>query len=449
MLTNDLITSLDIFDPFDVVDQKLNRRMQWLDQPDTMHLQPQVPHRYRITLDCQGFKLKSLQTELKEVKGRPVLKVVGLEERGNRGSDNYMKKELKRSFTLPKNVVTSKMVSFMTPDGKLVIELPLRSERTRSTSPVKRTRSESPMMILLPRVLDTGRGKEVMVVFPIPEDIPQEKIHMSVKDRDLILRVEDTNMTNESMTSIHIFDRATLPETTEWNMLKCMRDGPNLVVSAPLLDWNIENPDSDIKVMMQANLKMSAPKWMPEKDKKSTDEKMTKTTKKKERSKSRSLSRDVLPRRMRDDPMEPVERRRSTTPVSITQKKKKERSIVSSRSRDIMPDEEPVIEPTIRKKKDIEPTISKKKDVHPNWYTKDTKEHDQDGIMPPMVNEKKKKKKSKKQTHGIVSPFHKDFDTMPTMHGVRQLPIEITKKGKKEDVLPELNISPIKHKTNI
>lgn len=343
---HDIVSELDLFDPWDLVDQTVHRHLQWLDQPDTLRLQrSEVPHRYRITLNCEGFKLKSLKTKLEQVQGQNVLRVIGLEERGNRNSDNFIKKELKRLFMLPKNVMVDKMVSFMTPEGLLVIELPLRI-RERSSN--QQVRSTSPTKLLLPRVFETKSGKEVRIKFPLPDNIEPDKINVTVKDRDLILRVEDKHVSSDSTTRIHIYDRATLPVDTVWSQLKCEREGDLLVVSAPLSSTS-KSKSRNVEVEMEAMLKME-PSLAKKKSKAARSISPTVHRKKEQRDmpSSRSQSRDI------DDLNRQIVADARLTP------KKKSRSVISessrSRSRDI-----PELTRPLKATRSITPTLKPRK----------------------------------------------------------------------------------------
>jgi len=220
----------EVFDPFDHVDQTLHRQLHWLMHPESMRpitQQPDEPHRYRLSLDCRGFSPKSLKIDLKDVKGQKVLKVCGLEESGNKNSDDFHRKELKKSFTLPKNVECNKLVSFMTPEGKLIIEMPFKRMH------------EAQLASMLPHIVDTKTGKEMRIKLPLPEGISAEKVHVMVKDRDLIVQCEDRVITPDSLTRVHVINRVTLPENIQWSALKCVKQEDAVVVTAPLNDLNM------------------------------------------------------------------------------------------------------------------------------------------------------------------------------------------------------------------
>ena len=109
--------------------------------------------------------------------------------------------------------------------GKLVIEVPL-AERERH-----------PNSDLMPRVVTTDTGKAVAMSFAMPECVLDAKqVHVSVKDRDLVVRVQDTKSSGDASCGLFFYKRVTLPANTDWERLKVTLDGKTrkLAVVAPL-----------------------------------------------------------------------------------------------------------------------------------------------------------------------------------------------------------------------
>jgi len=164
MTTGVPTSTLDLFDPFDELDTAIARNLQWLNRPEwlgTMPTLPRVPQKYRITLDCTGYNPNSIKTE---VINNQVF-VTGREE--SKFENDYSVKEFKKTYNLPETAESNQLVSFMTGDGQLVIEVPLRETRI------------SPNLDLMPRIVDApeGGGKLVQMQFSIPEGIRPEKVH--------------------------------------------------------------------------------------------------------------------------------------------------------------------------------------------------------------------------------------------------------------------------------
>jgi len=119
------LSTMDIFDPFDELDHMMAKNFQWLDKPDFLpqfqQLLPRIPQKYRIMVDCAGYDPKSIKTSVSGHK----LTVTGREEHRVH-DDDYSTKEFKKTYDLPAHAETDKLASFMTPDGNLVIEVPLK-----------------------------------------------------------------------------------------------------------------------------------------------------------------------------------------------------------------------------------------------------------------------------------------------------------------------------------
>ena len=121
----------------------LERNIFWLNEPEALSSSPSpVAEKYRITLDCEGFSPNSIKTL---VKGNKL--VVSATEGHASATDDYSLREFRKSYDLPKynyiltlidfllkNVMLisnryvdgTKLISFVTSNGKLVIEFPFK-----------------------------------------------------------------------------------------------------------------------------------------------------------------------------------------------------------------------------------------------------------------------------------------------------------------------------------
>lgn len=212
-------TSLEMFDPFDELDTLMTQDIDWLHKPDFLPVQPRVQQKYRITVDCPGFvpQKHAIKTD---IKGN-VLTVSGREE-DKEPSGDYSVQEFKKSYTLPENVMTDKMVSFMPMAGTLVVEFPLKESKMHLN------------VDLMPKIIDTDKGKAVTMTFGVPENIDPSKVHVSIKDRDLIVKAEDTKKTKDSTSKIHYYKRTTMPANTDFDKLNIKWDQHKLLCNAPL-----------------------------------------------------------------------------------------------------------------------------------------------------------------------------------------------------------------------
>jgi HSP20 family molecular chaperone IbpA len=172
-------SALDMFDPFDELDQTMSRNLHWLTRPEfmTQPMIPKVPQKYRITVDCAGFSPQSIKTE---VRSNNVLVVHGRDEQKG-DNENFSIREFKKTYQLPANCEPNKLASFMARNGNLVIEVPLKETQM------------TPINDLVPRIVDNPDGsKNVNVRMHFPENIDPSKVTVSIKDRDLIMRAEET-----------------------------------------------------------------------------------------------------------------------------------------------------------------------------------------------------------------------------------------------------------------
>jgi len=222
-------STLDFFDAFDELDHNISKNLNWLSKPEFMpqYMMPKVPQKYRIVFDVAGYSPKSITTEIKDHK----VFIQGKEkEKSDAGTTDFSTKEFKRSFNVPPQSIVDKMVSFIT-GGKLVIEVPLRETPTHPNSD------------LIPKIMDRehGDGKMMTLTFRVPASIPMDRVHVTIKDRDLIIKAEDIlaeekkgHIGTEAMCRFFYYKRTTLPENTDFKNLQCKWDNHRLTVTAPI-----------------------------------------------------------------------------------------------------------------------------------------------------------------------------------------------------------------------
>ena len=215
--------TLDVFDPFDEIDRTMSRNLNWVNWPPFFEPQqrtPKVPRKYRVTVDCAGYSPSSLQTEIKEGK----LYVHGKEE-SKESDEDFSTKEFRKTYKLPKNAEPEKMVSFVTPLSQMVIEVPLKSMTEETEEDM------SPKIVDLPE-----GGKQMTVKCSIPKDVNPEKLTVTCKNRDIIVKGEDIEAAEDTASRKHYYKRYTLPENTNFNDLKCRLENNNLIIQAPITE---------------------------------------------------------------------------------------------------------------------------------------------------------------------------------------------------------------------
>jgi len=229
------LSTLEAFDPFDELDHTLGRNMMWLNKPEfDMPMLPRVPQKYRITLDCVGYSPSAIKTDLKDNK----LTVSAREEHKTPDTGDFSVKEFKRTYTLPPSAEGDKMVSFMTGDGQLCIEVPLKeTERHMNTD-------------LYPQVMDENGGKVVKMKFTVPENIAPEHIHINIKDRCLVVKAEEKKVKPDGVSKFHYYKKTTLPENTDFDSLRCNYDNTThqISVSAPLNMDRLPAPSKKVAI---------------------------------------------------------------------------------------------------------------------------------------------------------------------------------------------------------
>lgn len=206
--------TLDIFDPFDEIDNALSRNLQWLTRPAFLqNVRPIIPRKYRVTVDVAGFKPESIKTNV----ANNQLTVSAKEDFKDENGD-FSTKEFKKTYKLPANCEPENLVSFVTRLGQLVVEMPLKESR------------QSERNDLLPMI----EGNQVKMQCSLPKGIDPEKISVTCKDQDLIIKAEDTVEKADSVSKVSYYKRCTMPRNTDFSNLKCKFDGGNLSVEAPV-----------------------------------------------------------------------------------------------------------------------------------------------------------------------------------------------------------------------
>ena len=241
-------STLDLFDPFDDLDRLMGRNLLWVDMPSFLSERnlraPKVPNKYRVTVDCRGYKPNSIKTEIKEGK----LLVRGHEREKNNDTEDYSIKEFRKSYKLPENVETDKMVSFITGNGKLVVEIPLKEAQVHQNT----------LADDFPRIVEGKDGsKSVNLKFSVPANIDPSKIQVTCKDRDVIVQAEEKLEKEDGISQTYYYRRSTLPETTNFDDLKCVLENNQLSITAPI-DENLRQNKRKIPIQIEGPNKQDA-----------------------------------------------------------------------------------------------------------------------------------------------------------------------------------------------
>ena len=213
-------STLDTFDPYDELDYMVGRNLNWLTLPTMFQMrQPKVPRKYRISFNCAGYNPKSIKTEIKDGN----LYVHGKEEQKDENGD-YSTKEFRKTYTLPENSEIDKLVSFVTRQGQLVVEIPLKEDDPQTMTDD-----------LFPKIVDSkDGGKHVTMKCSLPKNVDPSKLSVTCKDRDLIIKAEDVQENEDQHSRRYFYKRCTMPANTDFNSLKCNFENNLLTIEAPV-----------------------------------------------------------------------------------------------------------------------------------------------------------------------------------------------------------------------
>ena len=212
-------STLDLFDPFDELDRMIGRNFNWLCKPDFLEpIIPKFSKKFRVQLDCSGYSPDSIKTEIKDNN----LIIIGYEGNKQNESEDYSLRQFKKTYKLPENTENDKLVSFMTSDGRLVIEIPVKEEKTNLTGD------------LFPKISEDKTN--VNMNLALPEDLDPKKLNVTCKDRHLIVKYQDKKEDDNNYSDVCFYKQVLMPENTDFNSLKCLFDKNILSITAPLIN---------------------------------------------------------------------------------------------------------------------------------------------------------------------------------------------------------------------
>jgi hypothetical protein len=176
-----------------------------------------MPQKYRISIDCSKLRVKSIKTDVRDVKGKQML-VICAQTKENR--------DFRRQFALPKNCNRDKLITCCKPGSIFVVEFPLLEVPVISN------------IKLSPQIVRRGREQVVTLNLTIPHTVDLTKVQVCAKERDLIVRLEDKSSIcsgSECANKVLFYNRIVLPVNTDHALLKCVQKKRKLIITAPLL----------------------------------------------------------------------------------------------------------------------------------------------------------------------------------------------------------------------
>ena len=235
LIQNENLSTLDVFDPFDELDKIMGRNFNWLST--SFNLEPQHPNKYRVILDCFGYSQKSIKIEIKDNQ----LIVTGNEGKQQiNDNQDYQIKQFKKTYKLPPNTENDKLVKFMTSNGKLVIEIPLKEEKNQIE------KHEQNKYDLFPRISEDKTS--VNMILLLPDNIDPSKLNVVCKDMQLIVKYQNKTESNDSYSDDYFYKQILMPENTNFKQLKCVYNKNLLSISAPLNSEILESNENIIPI---------------------------------------------------------------------------------------------------------------------------------------------------------------------------------------------------------
>jgi HSP20 family molecular chaperone IbpA len=213
---------LEFFDPFEDFEHFLDRNLRWLNKPERSReakpqkaAEPTKTQKYRVRINCKGYNQNSVQTTIKD----NYLIVTGKEGNRTEGTGDFSIKEFKKTFKLPDNVEKDKLASYLTPNGRLVVEIPLKETEHEEDKP---------------KTVTEAGAKKWMLKLNMPKNIDPKDINVTCRDRDVIVQVESHLEKKEPGSEVHFYKKFTLPEDCNFDALKCVYDQNKLEICAPI-----------------------------------------------------------------------------------------------------------------------------------------------------------------------------------------------------------------------
>ena len=101
--------------------------------------------------------------------------------------------------------------------------------------PLKEDRPED----LFPKITENKDGtKQVALNCLVPQGIDPSHVHVTCKDRDIIIKAEDKIEKPDSVSRVYYYKRCTMPENTDFNSIKCHLENNKLSIEAPVTKHN-------------------------------------------------------------------------------------------------------------------------------------------------------------------------------------------------------------------
>ena len=212
-LENLFDSTLEAFDPFDVLDQELCRHVLWVRKPILIEKRKRalVPFKYRFIFDLHANTTDLIETEIV----RSILNVKRVSELKNEEVDSKI--EYQKSIHLPKNLDEKKMIALLTPKGQLVIEIPFKSGVLKQEEFEIKENADG-----------SGRINFQMNI----KDLNFNNLKAIAKDLDLLVTIEVPQEIAE--VKAYKILKLHLPDNTDLSSLNCVYNNDALMIDGKL-----------------------------------------------------------------------------------------------------------------------------------------------------------------------------------------------------------------------
>lgn len=169
------------------------------------------PTKHRIIVDCHEYQPKNLKCEVIGDK----IHVLGREEI-KYTSDDYSIKEFKKTYKLPNNVESEKLITFFN-RGNLIIEMPYKNY------------PEPPSERINHQIINNGRL--IKLSLTIPSEFHAKELSVTCRDQLLIIKGEKLTDTRKSQ----FYRQYNLPSNVDFDQIKCELRDNQMTIEAPLI----------------------------------------------------------------------------------------------------------------------------------------------------------------------------------------------------------------------
>lgn len=269
---------LDFFDPWhDFEKLSLDSHVKsgsfrWIHQPqrstNTLSLpindekprqparQPTNTKKFRLLVNINGFDPQTVSTR---IDGQRVIIEGKQEDRPD--VDNYQIQTLNKIFDLPDYTDLDHLISYITPNSMVVIEVPICHPRSQRRPSLVMNDEQNVLLFgqyrepsydyisfltgtdFQPRLIEKGDGQKQLEMLLDMKTCQPEEIRLLLKNNRLIVRTEQKSEDNQRTDRSFLFKSTLLPPGTQVDQLKCqLTNEGQLKLEGPFIELQEPTP---------------------------------------------------------------------------------------------------------------------------------------------------------------------------------------------------------------